>query len=189
MPQPFRLIAQSQLKRIQNKAEKYDRLVKSLSRPNYSGTEDTDSQLGFAASLVPNSGYSSLSTIFPVIASIILTNAGINLSAEHLTSSLPSPQYIQNAVTSHAIDTTMLVRNSINANSNVYLSCDKGNKKGNKNLAKFFCWYNVKKEKVLRFLLDVNCVDEDTDDIFEGIHHSIKRFLLQQVHYLHWQVK
>ena len=71
----------------------------------------------------------------------------------------------------------MLVRNSINANSNVYLSCDKkGNKKGNKNLAKFFCWYNVMKMKVLTFLLDVDCVDEHTDDIFQGIHHSIKRF-------------
>lgn len=61
-------------------------------------------------------------------------------------------------------------------NLNLYLSCDKGNKKGNKNLAKFFCWYDKIQTQVCTYLLDVNCVDEDTSDIFPGIKHSIERF-------------
>ena len=65
---------------------------------------------------------------------------------------------------------------SILANPHVYLACDKGNKKGNKNLAKFCCRYYKKERKVCTFLIDVDCVDEDTADIFAGIHHSIKRF-------------
>ena len=34
----------------------------------------------------------------------------------------------------------------------------------------------MNKKKVLTFLLDMDCVDEDTNNIFKGIHHSIRRF-------------
>ena len=55
------------------------------------------------------------------------------------------------------------------------MSTDKGNKKGNKNLAKFICWYDVEEKQVKTFLLDVDCTDESTEEIVQALTHSLKR--------------
>ena len=78
-------------------------------------------------------------------------NAGVQIAAENVVAALPSPQYINTSVTNYTIDTAILVRDSINTNPNIYLSCDKGNKKGNKNLAKFFCWYDITQKSAYIF--------------------------------------
>ena len=140
----------------------------------YQGKKEADKMSGYAASIVPQCGYSGLVTIIPFVVANLLTNAGIPFDSQNLISSLPSPQNIQSLVTEHAVDTALLMLRSINTNPNVYLALDKGNKKGNKNLAKFFCWYDTEKDKVQTYLLDVDCVDEDTADTFKGLEHSIK---------------
>ena len=96
--------------------------------------------IGFAASCVPQCGYAGLSTIYPLLLNSALTNAGIQIDAGTIVSSLPSADSIKAAVTEYAIDTTILMKDSIDANPIVYITCNKGNKKGNKNLAKYFCW-------------------------------------------------
>ena len=48
----------------------------------------------------------------------------------------------------------MLTQISVNQNPIVYITCDKGNKKGNTNLAKYLCWYD-KDEKCVNF--DLRC--------------------------------
>ena len=176
VPLTHKLIHVSRLQQISAKAKKYDALVSSLSRSKYEGKKEADKMLGYAASIVPQCGYSGLATIIPFVVANLLTNADIPFHSQNLISSLPSPQKIQSLVTEHAVDTALLTLRSINSNPNVYLALDKGNKKGNKNLAKFFCWYDTEKDKVQTYLLDVDCVDEDTTDTFKGLEHSIKRF-------------
>ena len=112
IPSLFRLMQISQLTRIQKKADKYDRLIQTLSRSHYAGTSKSDTVLGFAASLLPQCGYSGIATIIPFITSVLLLNAGISVPPDNLISSLPSPQYIQNTVTNYAVDTSLLVRDS-----------------------------------------------------------------------------
>lgn len=102
-----------------------------------------------------------------------LTNSGIQIDVENIVTSLPSADSIKDAVTEYAVDTTLLMKDSIDANPIVYLAYDKGNKKGNKNLAKYLCWYCKKTKKNITFLLNVDCVDVDIKDIFTGIHHSL----------------
>ena len=70
---------------------------------------------------------------------------------------------------------------SINLNPFVYLAFDKGNEKGNNNLAKFLCWYDTVKQMVQTYLLDVDCIDKDTTDVFAGMKHSLARFSLPMV--------
>ena len=57
----------------------------------------------------------------------------------------------------------------------MYISCDKGNTDGNKNLAKYLCWYYKEEKRVKTFLLDVDCTDKDTNDIVKAIQHSLAR--------------
>ena len=57
----------------------------------------------------------------------------------------------------------------------VYIYSDKGNKKGNKNLTKYIYRYDKESQNVNTFLLDVGCMDEDTGDIADTVHHSLIR--------------
>ena len=56
----------------------------------------------------------------------------------------------------------LLTQEYIRKNRYVYICCDKGNKKGNKNLPKFICWYNKDDAKVKTFMIDCDCTDEST---------------------------
>ena len=69
----------------------------------------------------------------------------------------------------------MLTQQSILKNPHVYMSCDKRNKNGNKNLAKYLCWHCKEEKRVKTFLLDVDCTDEDTNDIAKAMKHSLAR--------------
>ena len=55
------------------------------------------------------------------------------------------------------------------------ISRDKDNKKGNRNLAKYLCWYCKVDKRVKSYLLDVDCTYNKTDDIANTIKHSIKK--------------
>ena len=74
-----------------------------------------------------------------------------------------------------AIDTVLLTQKSILDNPILYFSVDKGNKKGNKNLAKYICWCDKKKDAVINFLVDVNWSDESTDEVVDETIHSLRR--------------
>ena len=168
IPTTHQLIHTSQLNQLKAKAQMYNNLIATLTSSKYEGNTKSDKMLGFAASVVPQCGYSGLSTVTPFIIASVLYNAGIPFDTNHLISSLPSPQKLQSLVTGHAVDTALLTLASINSNPNVYTALDKGNKKGNKNLAKYFCWFDVRKHKVNTYLIDVDCVDENTADTFDG---------------------
>ena len=69
----------------------------------------------------------------------------------------------------------LLAQDSVQRNSQVYFSSNKGNKKGSKNRAKFICWYNVQEKQIKMFLLDVYCIDKNIEEIMDAIMHSLKR--------------
>ena len=133
--------------------------------------------LGYTASMVTQCGYSGSATVIPFIVANLLSNAGIQFDLDQLIASLSSPQEIQSLVTEYEVDTSILTLESINQNPHVYIAMDKWNTKRNKNLAKFSCWFDVRKNKVETSLLDVDCVGEDTVDIFQDLKYSIQRFV------------
>ena len=73
-----------------------------------------------------------------VIGSVFV-NAGVELDMDKLIESMPSSKTIHTSVTNIAVDAIILNQQSIINNPRVYLLVDKGNKKWNKNLAKFLC--------------------------------------------------
>ena len=131
--------------------------------------------LACVTSSVPQCGYSSLSTVIPFVIGSMLSNAGLEVSIENLVNACPSRQKLQDLVTNNAVNTIMLTQYSIVANPHMYIYTGKGNKKGNKNLAKYVCWYDALAKQVKTFFLDVDRTDEDTDEIATALLHSIKR--------------
>ena len=89
--------------------------------------------------------------------------------------SQPSKNKIKEFVTKNSTTTLLVTEASVKENHVVCISVDKGNKAGNKNLAKFICWYDRENKKVKTFLIDTDCSDDDTDKIADAITHSIRR--------------
>jgi len=101
----------------------------SINRSKYEGKANGDKILGYAASIVPQCGYSGFATVSPFVIANLLTNTRIQFDPEQLIASQPSPQKIQTLVIKHAVDTFLLTLQSINRNPHVYLAPDKGDKK------------------------------------------------------------
>ena len=81
----------------------------------------------------------------------LFSNAGISIDLDNLVDSAPCKDKIRNCVTENAIDTVLLTQDSVQKNSHIYISSDKGNKKGNKNLAKFIFWFDVAYNEIKKF--------------------------------------
>ena len=175
VPNTHALIHRSHLSQLKNKAENYEKLITNLTQSVYHGSTLGNQILGCAASLVPQCGYSGFATLMPFAVYSVFANAGVHIDPDKLISAMPSHKHIQNMVCQNAIDTILLTQESIRANPRVYVSTDKGNKKGNKNLAKFICWYDVEEKQVKTFLLDIDCTDESTGEIVQALTHSLKR--------------
>jgi len=174
VPKTHTVIYNGKLKRLESKAKKYDMLMKQLKNQRYIGSPLGDSMLGMAASVVPGCGYSGVATVLPFAVGAFFINAGLPIEINDVVDALPSRQKLEQMVTSNAIDSVLLAMDSMNE-AHVYLSSDKGNKKGNKNLAKFVCWYDTKDERVKTFLLDVDCTEEETCEIAEAVQHALKK--------------
>ena len=133
--------------------------------------------IGCASSIVPQCGHYGIATVLPFAIGSLLANAGVEFKVEDIVNSQPSNITIQQCVEQNAVNTMILTRDSICKNPNIYVSADKGNKKGNKNLAKFVCWYDIQEKEVKIFLLDVDCTDEHTNNIADALTHSLRRLL------------
>ena len=102
--------------------------------------------LGFAASLMPSVGYSRFATVIPLVLGALFQNVGIDVDLESIVGSAPCQEKLMKYVTEDAMDTMLLTQDSVQRNSHVYFSSGKGNKKGNKHLAKFICWCDVEEK-------------------------------------------
>ena len=150
-PRTHTLIQKSKLGTLKKKAKAFDRLMKQLSTKCYNGTDDGDAMLGFAASVVPQCGYAGLSTAVPFIIGSLFVNAGVPINTESLVNSQPSDNTVQRLVEKSAVNTILLVQESLRRNQYVYISADKGNKKVIKILQSSSVGMMSKQKKLKRY--------------------------------------
>eukprot|EP00957_Ditylum_brightwellii_P103749 7903728-Ditylum_brightwellii.AAC.1 len=104
----------------------------------YHGSALGDSLFGYTSSLTPQCGYDNFSKVIPLVVSAIMADAGLEneLKPEQIVSAMPSNKKLQSATERHAVETMLLIQNSIAANSNIFIAIGKGNTKCNKTLSK-----------------------------------------------------
>ena len=100
--------------------------------------------------MVPHAVISGVGTVSPMAVRKILANAGIPFDADKIVDSLPGQDTFGHTVIKNAADTIILTKSSIKLNPYVFISCDKGNTKGKKNLEKYLCWYYKCDKRVKR---------------------------------------
>ena len=155
-------------------SENKQKINKNLNRKVYGGTKHGNRLLGSAMSLIPKAGYSGFATALPIAVAGVLEIAGLHVD-DNIVHALLSKDVVKDLINEQAVDSVLLLRKSISRNPHVYLFCDKGNKQGNKNLAKYLAWYNIYKKQARKYLLDVNCTDKNASENVAAIHHSIKK--------------
>ena len=124
--------------------------------------------------MVHQVGVNGVAMVAPIVVGEILANSGISFDADKILDSLPGRDAFGHMVIKNAADTIILMKSSIKLNPYVFISCDKGNKKGNKNLAICLCWYCKFYKRVRTYLLGFYCTDKNIDDIANTIKHSLK---------------
>ena len=105
--------------------------------------------------MVTHAGISGVVTVVPIVVGEILSNAGILFDTHKTVNRLPTGYTIGDMVIQNAADTVILTKVRIQMKPFVFISCDKGNKKGNTHLAKYICWYYKQDKRVNMYLLDV----------------------------------
>ena len=141
--------------------------------------------IGYASSLVPQYDHYGIVAMLLFEIWSLFANTGVKFNIEEVINSQPSDNTIQRFVEQNAVNTMILTRDNIQNSPNIYVSADKGNKKGNKNLSKFVCcWYATGEEEVIFFLLDVDCTDDHTENIDDELTHSLQILLLEELHIL-----
>ena len=123
-------------------------LIDQITSAKYRGTEIGNAMLGFEAYLFPSGGYSDFFTALTFAIASVFGIADISVNTLKLVGSLPNRDMIWKCVTENVVDTVVLTQDSVQGNCHVYVSSDKGNKKGKKNLAKFIFWLNREKGEI-----------------------------------------
>jgi len=175
LPSSHVSIHKTRLAILKHKAELHDKLMKQISTNQYVGTDVGNNMIGFGASIIPKAGYEGIAESLPFFIGSFLSNCGISYNPERLVNSLPSNKTIERAVEDNAVSNILLTQDAIRKNLFVYICADKGNKKGNKNLSKFICWYDQSEKKVRTFLIDCDCTNESTIDVTAALNHSLRR--------------
>ena len=138
IPTSHEVIHRSILGLIRKKAQHYDMLMSQITSKNYKETEIGGAILVFRASLIPSSGYAGFATTLPFEIASIFENSGIPCDMASLVNSLPNRDMIRKCVTENEIGTVLLTQESVALSRHVYISCNKGNKKGKKILQSLF---------------------------------------------------
>jgi len=89
----------------------------------------------------PQAGITGVATVAPMVVGSILANAGISFDAYKIVDTLPRRDTFGYMIIKNTADTIILTKSRIKLSPCVLISCDKGNRKGDKNLAKYLCWY------------------------------------------------
>ena len=80
-----------------------------------------------------------------------------------MINSCPGKDKLSDLVVGIAIDSLMILRDDLKEGVKVFMTSDKGSKKGNKNLANVISWTDKIERKVKENLIDTNCSDETSE--------------------------
>ena len=89
--------------------------------------------------MIPQAGMSGVATLAHMVVVEVLVNIGIKFDADLVADILSGLDAMGNIITQNTAGTVMISNDSMKMSPVVYISCNKGNKKSNKNLNKYMC--------------------------------------------------
>jgi hypothetical protein len=172
VPKTHVVIHQAHMKRLQNKACQIDMLKLSLKKKKYTGSPLSKRFLASALASVPGISLTGAELVIPLVVAAFLADSNLiedNLDLSLFSKSFASAHNLCDILISFAVDSLIEVGKQIRGADNVFLSCDKGNKKGLSHFVKILSWWDRTQKKVQIFMLDIDASEGTSEGCAEGI--------------------
>jgi hypothetical protein len=177
VPETHVLVHRSYLEKLQNKASQIDELNQSV-RKKYTRTPLAKRLLASALASVPGLSLLGAELVIPLIVAAFLADSHLiddNLDFNLFSKSFASAHNLRDILISFTVYSLIEVGNQICGAENVFVLCDKGNKKGLSHFVKILSWWDRIEKKVQTFVLDIDASEGTSEGCAEAIQHSMKK--------------
>jgi hypothetical protein len=178
VPKTHVVILQTYLKKLQNKASQIDKLHQSVRKKKYTGSPLSKRLLASALVSVPGLSLTGAELVIPLFVAAFLADSNLisdKLDLNLFSKSFASAHNLRDILISFAVDSLIEAGNEIRGAENVFLSCDKGNKKGLSHFVKILSWWEKSQRKVKTFVLDIDASEGTSEGCAEAIKHSMMK--------------
>jgi hypothetical protein len=178
VPKTHVVIHRNYLKKLKNKVSQIDELHQSVRKKKYTGTPLSKRLLASALASVLGLLLTGAELVIPLVVTAFLADSHLiddKIDFKLFSKSFASDRSLRDILISFAVDSLIEVGNQIHGAENVFLSCDKGNKKGLSHFMKILSWWDKTEKKVQTFVLDIDANEGTSEGCAEAIQHSMKK--------------
>jgi hypothetical protein len=166
------------LKRLNNTERQLKDLQEGVQYSRFGGGSSLMRSLtAVAVASCPALPLSQATNMIPLFVGATLVDADVMIDRAKVADcakSFPSETYLQDLVFDYAAENIYQLGARVK-DTQVFLSCDKGNKKGDSHFVKILSWYDPKTKHVVKQLLDIDASGGLTDDCADAIAASLKK--------------
>jgi hypothetical protein len=179
VPAGYDVIHKVQKVILENKKKELGGLKKCLDRKRFRGCGLSKRIYAAALVVAPGLSFYAAETFIPlVIAAFIADSDPHSLeNFANLTTSFPSATALSECIMSYAVDCIIEVSLELEKAEYVFLTCDKGNKKGVGHFVKVLSWWDEILNRVRTFTLDIDASKGSSSACAEAIDHSLQKLI------------
>jgi hypothetical protein len=177
-PKSHAVVSRSYLKMLQKKAAQIDALQQSTRRKKCTGSPLSKRLLASALVSVPGFSLKGAELAITLVVAAFLADSNLiddKIDLPLFSKSFASAHNLRDTLISSAVDSLIEIGNQINLADNVFMSCDKGNKKGLGHFLKILSWWDKVEKQVQTFVLDIDASEGTSEGCAEAIEHSMKK--------------
>ena len=132
-----------------------------MEKKSNGGKQCNSSDLGrrFHASALTQAPHLSLCAAEQIVPNIVagwLSDAGIPFKDENLVNSCPSAKTLDSVVLDATVDSMIWLEKQLEDTDAIFISCDKGHRKGVDHFQKVLSWWSKKENKAMCCAIDVD---------------------------------
>ena len=141
----------------------------------YHGSELGNQVLAIGLAHAPSLTHASAEMLFPCVISSFFANCGVHLSAKQISNVCPNHETISNIVANVGANAIVDMKAKLKLVSDIYLACDKGNKRSDTYFVKVLCWWCREKKRIDKLVLDVDGAEGTLVDAATSIDKSLQK--------------
>jgi len=178
VPASHEIILSSELSRLRNVEQQLKDLRDNFQSFRFAAKPSLfmKSLLSVALASCPSLPLYQAANIIPLIVAAFLVDLGVldKSKIDRFCKAFPSTSYLRDMMFEFAAENTLELGRKLQ-DKVVFLSCDKGNKKGVGHFVKILSWYDSKKKSVLKQILDIDASEGSSVDCADAVIFSLKK--------------
>jgi hypothetical protein len=179
VPRSHVVLHKSYLLRLQNLEQQVKELTTGLSNYRFDAGASSHfmrTLIAVAVSSCPALPLSQAAVVIPIFCAAFLVDAGLLKKTDlvKFSKSFPSESMLRDMVFALAAESSVELGHYLH-NKTVFLSCDKGNKKGISHFVKILSWWNSETMEVQKRVLDIDASEGTSEMCAAAIAVSLKK--------------